>query len=170
MKKTLISFLSIFLVFASSLIYAQHNSQVQSAYIYNFTKYMQWPPAKQSGEFTIAIVGKSPLTTHLKILSATKKVGIQDIKIKEYNSINEISQCHIILLAPGSSSQLVEAIKKAELINALIITDKPGMAKQGAGLNFVLVGGKPRFEINQDAIDKCKIKVNPKLTSMGIKA
>ena len=130
---------------------------------------MQWPPAKQSGEFVIAVVGNSPLTGNLKILSATKKVGIQPITVKEYSSVEEISQCHIILLAPNSSSQLAGAIEKAQRINALIITDKPGMAKQGAGLNFVTVGGKPKFEINQAAIDKCSIKVNPKLASIGIK-
>lgn len=170
MTKRIVSFLSILFILGSGWLSAQHQSQIQSAYIYNFTKYMQWPQSKQSGKFIIAVVGKSSLTTHLKILSATKKVGIQDITVREYNSIDEINQCHIILLSPSSSTQLTGAINKAEDINALIITDKSGLAKQGAGLNFVLIGGKPRFEINPDAINKCKIKVNPKLTSMGIKA
>ena len=162
------------LLFLSSLfiltnVFSQQQSQVQSAYIYNFTKYMQWPSNKQSGEFIIAVVGSSPITANLKILAATKKVGTQSIVVKEYNSVSQINSCHIIVLVPSKSNEISAAIAKAQSSNALLITDKPGLGKKGAGMNFILIGGKERFEINQSAIDKCKIKINPKLTSFGIK-
>lgn len=161
-------------LFVSSLfiltnVFSQQQSQVQSAYIYNFTKYMQWPSAKQSGEFVIAVVGSSPITANLKVLAATKKVDAQSILVKEYGSVSQVGACHIIILAPSKSGEVSAAISKAQSSNALLITDKPGLGKKGAGMNFVVVGGKARFEINQSAIDKCKIKVNPKLASIGIK-
>ena len=38
--------------------------------------------------------------------------------------------------------------------NTLIITEKPGLAKQGSGINFVIENNKQKFEMNKTNIEK----------------
>lgn len=150
-------------------LYAQQQSQVQSAYIYHFTKYMEWPTSKQSGNFVIGVVGDSPIIPYLQTLAASKKAGVQTIVVKKFSSVSAASNCHILFISAKNSNELTAAISKGQSNSTLIITEKAGLGKKGACINFVIIAGKARFEINESAIKSNKIKVSAKLVQMGIK-
>ena len=130
---------------------------------------MEWPAAKQSGDFVIAVVGNSDIHPHLKALAATKTVGIQKIVIKKYSSASFLENCHMIFLSSSNSNEVGTANSKAAKFNALVVTEKSGQAKKGAGMSFVTVNGKAKFEVNESSINKNGIKVSSKLIQMGIK-
>ena len=165
MKKSIL--IALILLFTLSLRGQQ--SKVQSAYIYHFTKYMEWPVDKQTGDFVIGVIGDSPITPHLKTLASVKRAGMQKIVIKEFSSVTEVSNCHMLFLSQKKSSEFSSVIAKAKKINALVITAKGGCAKKGSGINFVTLDGKARFEINEDSIEKSNIKVSAKLVLLAIK-
>jgi hypothetical protein len=164
--KNLLFVIVSFLVFGYATQAQQ--SKVQSAYMYHFTKYMEWPSAKQSGDFVIAVVGNSDIHPYLKTLAATKTVGAQKIVIKEYTSVAQVTDCHMIFVAASNSHEVMTANAKAARYQALVITEKKGLAKKGASLSFVMVGGKAKFEVNESSINKNGIKVSAKLIQMGI--
>lgn len=110
---------------------------------------MEWSTSKQSGDFVIAVIGDTPITSHLKSMAAVKKVGVQNIVIKKYSSAS--------------------AVAKGEQYKALVVTENSGNARKGAGMSFVTVGGKEKFEVNESSISKNGIKVSTKLVQMGIK-
>ena len=163
-------YISIYLLFgALTVSQAQQEAQVQSAFMYHFTNYMQWPAAKQQGDFVITVVGSDPIENFLKALAASKKVGLQKITVKKVSSISEISDSHIIYMSDASLGQFESAKTVSKNKNALLVTSKDGYAKRGAGINFVVVGGKPKFEINESKIAASSIKVGAKLVQIGIK-
>jgi len=161
--------IAVVLLMFSSSVFAQQQEQVQSAFIYHFTKYMEWPESKETGDFIIAVVGNDPIVSHLNTLAATKKVGVQKIVVKKYSSASDVLNCDMIFLSSKSSSQLSICLAKAKEYNALLVTEKVGSGKKGSGINFVIIGGKPKFEINEAAIKASGIKVSTKLVQLGIK-
>src|SRR5436305_1196416 len=62
------------------------NYAVYANIIYRFTKYIDWPDDKKSGDFVIGIVGKSPVYNELISFTANKMVGNQKIVIKKMSS------------------------------------------------------------------------------------
>lgn len=166
MKKIFaIIILSLVLIFSMQ---AQQNSQVQSAYIYHFTKYMEWPTHKQSGDFVIALVGESKIHPHLKTLAASKKVGTQNIVIKKFSSAAQVTNCHMIIVSNAKSNELSTLIAKGKKYNALVVTEKNGQVTRGAGMSFVTVAGKAKFQLSEATINKNGIKVSSKLVQMGV--
>ena len=165
MRKSIL--IPLILLFTLSLRGQQ--SKVQSAYIYHFTKYMEWPIDKQTGDFVIGVIGDSPIIPHLKTLASAKMAGMQKIVIKEFSSVTEVGNCHMLFLSQKKSSEFSAVITKAKEINALVITAKVGYAKKGSGINFVTSEGKSRFEINEASIGKSDIKVSAKLVQMSIR-
>ena len=148
---------------------AQDQSKMQSAYLYHFTKYMEWPSQKQTGDFMIAVVGNSPIYAHLVTMSTTKKVGMRKIVVRKYSSVSAVPVCHMLFLSTNKSSQFNEAVLKGRKYHALVITEKNGYGRRGAGINFVTINGKPKFEVSESAITKYGIKVSAKLVQLGIK-
>ncbi len=137
-------------------------------FIYNFAKYIQWPTDKQSGDFVIGVLGDSPITENLNKMAALKKVGAQTIKIVIFQSVNEINSCHM-LFVPLEKSSSIAAVKSRLADNStLIITEKDGMAKQGSNINFIVVDGKLRFELNREETEKSNLKISSDLIKLAI--
>lgn len=147
------------------------NAQVpklQSIFIYNFTKYIEWPTSYNTGNFVIGVLGQSPLIKELTTLSKSKKVGNQPIVITKFHNVEEISKCNILFVPINKSSQLNNVVNKLKGKSTLIITEKKGMAKQGAGINFVIIDNKQKFELNKTNISKYNLKVSASLINLAI--
>lgn len=169
MKWTKISalFLLMALVSAPGILKAQQY-QYHKIYIYNFTKYIQWPANKQSGDFVIGVYGKSQMQNELNEMAATRSVGGQKIIVKEINAPSDALGCHVLFIPQGKSEVLDDVQSKLAGSATLVITEKPGMAKQGSAINFVIVGGKLKYELNKASIDKAGLKVMPDLIKLAI--
>ena len=142
--------------------------QFHKVYIYNFTKYIQWPPEMQGGDFVIGVYGKSSMINELKAMSLNRTVGAQKITVKEIHSPQDASTCHVVFVPSGKSGSLTDLKSKLDGRPTLIITEKDGLAKQGSAINFVLVDGKLKYELNKNSIDKAGLKVMPDLVKLAI--
>ena len=110
---------------------------LQAMFMYNFTKYFEWPTSYQSGDFVIGVLGDSPIIASLNAIAQTKKAGNQTIVIKKFSSATLIEKCNILYIVKDKSDALNEAKMKTNG-NTLIVTDKDGLGTKGANINFVL--------------------------------
>ena len=165
-KKILILSL-FFILFQVQNTFAQ-NEKFKALFMYNFTKYLEWPDDYRQGDFIIAILGESPLSDELKIIAEKKKVGFQTIVIKNISSTDQIAKCHIIYIAKSKSGSIGDVKSKLATSSTVIITDNPGSIGKGAGINYVVNDGKQLFEISKSNVEKQNIKVGADLLSLGI--
>ena len=139
-----------------------------SIFIYNFSKFIQWPTEYKKGDFVIGVLGNSPVTQHLKSMAASKKVGDQHFSIVRYNKPEDIRRCHILYIPTAQSANLEACKATLAGTSTLIITDKPGLGKNGSGINFLVVDGKPKFELNKSAAEERNLKVSTELAKLAI--
>ena len=165
-KKTLV----FLFILASSTLFAQQRPmhEVYSMMVYNFIKYVQWPDHAQGGEFVIGVVGNDDLYQTLKSWYGGKPRGTKTYVIKNFKSASEVSNCHVVFIDKGKSSEFAAINSKVKGQGTLVITDKPGLGQRGSGINFKNVDNKLRFELNQRAIESANLKVAGALSSMAI--
>lgn len=145
------------------------NAKIKAIYIYNFTKYIEWPTTYREGNFVIAIVGSnSALLNELSKMANSKTVGSQKFEIRNISSCNITDKYNIVYVSSENSGQLTDVINKVKGKSTLIVTDKPGLAKQGSGINFFIDGSKQKIELNKANIEKYKLKVASTLVEMAI--
>jgi len=161
-------FLVLSLIVFSSLLVNAQNGKYQSAFIYQFTNFIEWPANKKSGDFVIGVVGSSDVSSFLEVLAQSRTVGAQKIVVKKLNSADEASNCHIIFLSDNKSSEFDEALNKAKSSNALLITEKDGLGRKGSGINFIMKDGKLNFELNKSSMSKSGLKISSKLEALGV--
>src|ERR1700710_367766 len=92
----LICFLIILLSLGRTKIHAQQTMDytIHANIIYRFTKYINWPESKKTGDFVIGIVGDSPLFDVLTKFIINKTAGSQRIIIKKFSASNDVFNCH----------------------------------------------------------------------------
>ncbi len=144
------------------------NAKVKAVFLYNFTKYFKWPEKMRTGNFVIQVVGSnSSLNVELNKMASTKQVGAQKIEIK--NSSSFATDPPQILFILGSESDILkDAINKLKGKGSLIVTEKPGLAKAGAVINFVVEENKQRFEYSQNNAKKAGLITGEGLNGLAI--
>lgn len=165
MRKTII--LLLYLGFLGFQAQAQ-SEKFKALFVYNFTKYVQWPAPPNPEGFVVAILGNSPITEDLRLIASKQKVGSQTMIIKVYSTIEQIEKCNILIIAPNKSTLLTDVISKTNGMSTLIITDKAGQIGQGSCINFILDGSKLKYEISKTNMDKRGLNTSASLYSLGI--
>jgi len=156
-----------FLFFSITNGHGQSQEKAYALMINNFTKNIQWP-SNSSSNFVIGILAYQPLAQELKVATAQRKVGNKEIVIKEITSIEDAIGCQIIFIPAFKSKTLLAAHNDFKKLPILIVTNKPGLAQQGSGINFILKDGKVQFEINATAIESHGLRVSGNLKALGI--
>lgn len=163
-RLALFGFLTIFL-FQINL--QAQDAKIKSGIIYYFTKYVEWPASKSSGDFIICVVGNADIKPYLDVLAKAKTVGTRKIVVKTVNSPSEAKSANIIFLPKAKNSLFGTAVSIAKQYSCLLVTETDGYGRKGTGINLVTINGKPSFEINESATSACKLKVSSKLTALG---
>ncbi|NJK96065.1 MAG: YfiR family protein [Bacteroidetes bacterium] len=157
-------------VFGISAYCQSSATKYQALFMYNFTRYIEWPSSSSAGEFVIGVLGNGSITSDLTELTTGKFVGSQKITVKQFANISDISNCHLLFVNRSFINQFGDILTKFSGKNTLMVTDKPGMVEKGAGINFVIDDGKQRFEVNRNAIEKSGLKISSKLLDMAVAA
>ena len=134
-------------------------AKIKAVYIYGFTKYFEWTNNKE-GNFTITVLGESTnLLNELGNTVKNKSVGAQRIELKNHQTIGEIEATSILYITPDKSNLLSEALAKFKGKSVLIITEKQGLARVGATINFIVDENKQKFELNKVAAQRAGLNV-----------
>jgi len=167
-RRLIIGFFSLLIV--SALIIAAKpptDYKFHSIYVYNFTKYIEWP--QSAGTFRIAILSSDPsVLDPFQKMAETKLVGGNKIEVELARNVNNLADCNILFVPESESHAASKAIEKCKGKNTLVITEKSGLIESGSCINFVLVDNRLKFEISKSAIESAGLKVSSQLLQMGI--
>lgn len=145
------------------------NSKFKAVFLYNFTRYFDWPETKRTGDFIIYVVGKNDnLISELKSLAGKKKVGSQDIEIKNTPAFDPSINSHIVYLTPDVSKGIGDVISKNKNKGTLMVAEGAGACKAGACINFVAVDNKLKFEYSKNNAVKAGLKTNDDFKALAI--
>ena len=143
----------------------------KASFIYNFTKFIQWPKKTYSkiGKtgWNLCLIGKDPFGS---ILDNTAEKLFQKGKVlnlKREVSLSKISQCSILFISKSEKSRLSKIVAHAKGFPILIIGDTPGYAESGVGINFFNQGSKIRFDINKKAIEVAGLEISSELLELA---
>lgn len=168
MKKVSVVLIGIILMMTSTQSAWAQKEKYHSMFIYNFSKYVKWPDAQNSGKFVIGVLGNSAIQKDLKAMAATKQVNGMAIEVKQFSSAEEAGNCHILYVSASESAKLNQVLSYMESKAVLVVTNNPGLAEKGASINFVEVEGKIKFELNQKNAEAQGLKVAGSLASLAI--
>lgn len=148
----------------------QMNYALHANIIYRVTKYINWPSNSNNrqGDFTIGIVGDSPLFQELTALVADKKVERQKIAVVKLAGSANFSNCQILFVADEESNRFKKILAKTINSPLLIITESDGLASEGSCINFVIIEDRLKLEINKKNIENRNLKIASELLQLGI--
>lgn len=170
--KRFFRYLVVIVVITSSFGFVQNfdtNAKIKAVFLYNFTRYFEWPSAKKAGNFIIHVVGKNEaLMKELMKMAETKTVGNQKLEVVNTPAFDPKAKPHMLFLLPDVSKSLGDATSKLKGKGALIIAENAGAAKGGAAINFVIIENKQKFEYSKNSAVKAGLKTSEDFKALAI--
>ncbi len=147
----------------------QVRDKVYAAFILNFARNIEWPKEKKSGDFIIGIVNNSSVASELKNETRQlKNLHNQPITIREFTAASQVDFCHILFIPNPDETSLTALLNRQPDTPTLFVTARDGFAKKGSGINFLMVDGKLKFELNSSTFEKRKLKPSEDLQRFSI--
>ena len=167
--------LSLLLLFPVHLSQAQElrptEAQLEAAYLYNFGKFVTWPPdrTKASETFGICILGKDPFGQVLDATVTGESIGGRKIEVKRLANMAQAQACNILFVSMSEEGRLGPILAAAEILRLLTVSDIKHFAERGGAIGLVRQQDKIRFEINRRAADRCHLVFSSELLKVASK-
>ncbi len=142
--------------------------EIHAQMIYNFIKYIQWPNDGEPGEFVVGIIGEDDVFNTLKNYYDGKPKGAKKYSIRKLSGAEEASSCSVVYIGKNKSGQFETVKNTVTGKPVLTITDSFNLGRKGSCINFKVIDGKLKFELNQASVTASTLKVASQLSSMAI--
>ncbi len=144
-------------------------SRVKVLLITQFFDFVKWPGGKMDDlpTFVVGIIGDTPLLQYRQLLGERLKRPGRTVKIKYINELNQVKDCHALIIAGTEATRIDEIIAVTENRPVLSVSDYPGFGDKGVLINFYRAGTKLKFEINLPAVRKSGLTFSAKLYKLA---
>jgi hypothetical protein len=145
---------------------APDESAVQAAFVLNFAKFTEWPPASlpgRQGTMQLCQFGvRDELMQAFRALEGRPLQGAP-IQWRKVSRLDEVRGCHVLFIAePGL--QLVQLGG----LPVLTVSDLPGFVQQGGVIGLVRQSGRLRFEVNRGVAQSAGLRLSADLLSLAM--
>ncbi len=144
--------------------------QLKAAFLYNFAKFVEWPPEAfpdPATPFTIGIIGQDPFSGDLERTVKAKTARGHPFAIKQIKSLSELKTCQILFVCASERKRLPDILTALGDASVLTVSELERFMQSGGMINFLMEGHKVRFEINDAAARRVGLRISSKLLSLA---
>ncbi len=159
--------LIVILVLALPKLGFSQAEKYKSVFTQNFIRYIGWTDQSKQGDFVIGVLKSSTIAGWLKKQSAGKKFGFQNVVVKEFKNVEEVSKCQVLYVSSAINFSKYSAAIFSKLgKGSLVVTEAEGATDHGSIINFVIRGNNLKFEISESNAAKQGLSISSKLSTL----
>lgn len=153
---------------ATAAVISEH--QVKAAFIYNFTKFVSWPPesfAALSDPIVLGVVGESRVALELSAIVKNRKVEGRELIVKTVASAAEARAAHLLFVPAVEERRFMRMKDELSSSALLVVSDAETCAQMQVSICFIQQGDKLRFTIEPDVSQHSRLKISSHLQKLA---
>lgn len=145
---------------------------VRAMIILKIAPHLRLPDAKKKAPFRIGVVGKDLLANAILQKLPGKRVGRRGIVVEpvtaDVAAATVKREYDLLYVATTVTAPKIDKIlERHRRLATVLVCERPGFASKGGGIQLFVKDKKVRFEINQSALKKKKVRANPHLLKLS---
>ena len=143
--------------------------QVEAGFIYNFTKYAEWPilSGNDNTRFHLCVAGDGGVIEQLDNAVNGKAVGNRNIIVRHLEDTGEITDCEILYVGRVSRRWEDRLVAQVSGQGILTVGSTPGYLRGAGIITFVIEGNRVRFDINARLAEKVNIRFDSRILALA---
>lgn len=157
----------------TSIVHAQSTPteyQVKAAYLYNFAKFVEWPPGAMSSDspFNICVLGHDPFDPTFGAGIAGESIKGKSVAIKRIRRAQDAAGCQILFISTSEEARVKEILDVLDKMSVLTVSDMPQFTRRGGMIQFVTEENRVRFEVNLTSAERTGLTLSSQLLKVAI--
>lgn len=144
--------------------------QLKAAFLYNFAKFVEWPPSAFSGDdapLAICVYGEDPFGRSLEELVRNERIGNRALEVRRPESLSGLGECHILYVSRSERGRAGEVVSSLGEARVLTVGESESFLHSGGMIGFFLEENKVRFQVNLPAAERSRLKISSKLLRLA---
>lgn len=145
--------------------------QLKAAYLYSFTKFVEWPASsflRPDDPIIIGIVRPNPFGTELSKAVEGRKINGRSVVIRSVETAAEAQQVHVLFASSAVPDEQLAAILPALRDKpVLTVGENAAFSKRGGVATFKLDQDKVRFDLNMDTAEAGRLRISAQLQKLA---
>jgi hypothetical protein len=145
--------------------------QAKAVFLYKVASFVEWPAGAFKGEgesLAVCVLGPTPFEQRLDTTVRNKTVDGRAFTVRQATDAKQIAGCHLLFVsAPGLKRFRALRGGLKALTGVLVVGESEGFATEGGVINFKLVDGRIRIEINVEEARREGLVINSRLLGMA---
>ena len=140
--------------------------QVKAVFLYNFTRFVEWPPrafADPHTPFVIGILGDDPFGSFLDKAVRGETACSRPVVIRRYQRIEEITDCQVLFISRSETDKLERILGGLKGRTILSVGDTDRFSQSGGMIQLATENGKIRLKINVKRAKAAELAISSKL-------
>lgn len=134
---------------------------LKAAFLYNLTKFLDWPPEKfpqEDSSLVIGVDGDGALESFRTVMQG-KTIAKHRVEIRLIQNDAEIKDCDILFLTRTQRKPIEEKLNLANKAAVLTVGETDKFLASGGMIRFYLEGDNLRLEIDNDSIHQAGLSI-----------
>jgi len=144
--------------------------QVKAAFLYNFAKFVDWPPetfTRQDALFIVGVLGNDSFSDVLEQVIHGKTINGRAFDVRRLRDPAGAAACQMVFVGARETRLLAALLKAVRGTAVLTVGDGEAFTRQGGMMNFVVRDNRVRFEVNTDAAARSGLSISSKLLQLA---
>lgn len=150
--------------------------EIKAAFLYNFIKFVEWPPtafAAKDSPIIIGVLGNDPFfdagssANYLELAIAGKSIEERKVIVRRLARTESLKECQLLFVSASEKSRLKEILDGLRGSNVLTVSETENFCELGGIINFIKQAGKVRFEINPGVAEQGQLKISSRLLNVA---
>jgi len=143
--------------------------RVKAAFLYKFAAYVTWPqPMGPDSAFTIGVCGDDLLAAELGRVVAGRSIDGRRVIVRHAEEDDSLEDLQMLFISRGRTDHVPSMVETGREHSVLTVTEAEGALAMGSVINFVLSGGKVRFEISLGAARRSGLSLSSRLLGVAL--
>jgi hypothetical protein len=137
--------------------------QVKAAFLFNFLKFVEWPPVSGDPPWVIGVLGQDPFGEQLNQIVAGKTVNGRAVEIRRYTRVADVKDCNILFIGRAEFEKVGALVQPG----LLTVGESAAFLKAGGAIRFYPEGKRVHIEIRLEIARAVGLKVSAQLLKLG---
>lgn len=154
---------------AQRLSTREYEDQVKATFIYNFSRFVEWPNGAfvdSKNSLTVCFLGANPFGGALESIRG-KNVKGRKIEIKRLASVSKLAACQILFVSSSEKKHLKEILESAKRSRILTIGDMSQFAQDGGAVALSMRKDRIHFSVNLGVANETGVKISSNVLKLA---
>ncbi|PJC87453.1 DUF4154 domain-containing protein [Vibrio sp. HA2012] len=157
------------LCLSGTALASEREYAIKSGFMFNFARYSHGLWFSDDPEEHYVLCGFSPeFTAAAKQALAGQSLFGAEVMVRQLNGFEEeLSGCHTLFVSRDDVAEWTHIAGSQQLKNMMLVGESDDFIESGGHIRFYVVGGKVRFEIDPEGLEKAGIAMSSKVLRLG---